>query len=294
MKHIKKGLPFLIALAVIVNLNAQTQTDFKVEISGSGNPVILIPGLISGGDVWAEMEEKLCIEFECHTITLPGFAGVAPQEESPYLENWKENLIQYIQEAKLEEVILIGHSMGGFLSLMIGIEDIPEVHKIIVVDALPFLPALSNPSAETGFKEENARLYMDSFKTFSKEDIYNARMMMAQGMTKDSTKWESITKWAIESDLKTEAYSVTEMMGIDLREAIAQIKIPVLVFGAYDENPVYPSYTAEIAKNAYLAQYESLPNLQFEHAVGSKHFIMYDQPVWMGQKILDFLSANNN
>lgn len=287
------AVSMLITIITVEKGYGQSDFDFTVEITGKGEPVLLIPGLISSGEVWTETVSALSDRYECHVLTMPGFAGVPAHEEGPYLETWKSEIIRYIKENDLHQVTLVGHSLGGFLSLWIAAENLPELKQIIVVDALPFLAGTMNPNAETGFNENSAQQYMNSLSGMDRDGLHATRMMMARGMTNDSTRWEILTEWTMNSDLKTEAYSATEMMGIDLREVIAKITVPVLAIGAFDENPQLPGFTRERMEQTYLSQYQNIKNLQFEVADGAKHFIMYDKPEWMIEKMIDFMVGNN-
>ncbi|WP_069130288.1 alpha/beta fold hydrolase [Rhodohalobacter halophilus] len=282
----------ILVTAFSISSFAQTNYSFKVDISGNGKPVLLIPGLISSGEVWNETVLTLSENYECHVLTMPGFAGVPPQTDAPYIETWKDEIERYIQEQNLDRVTLVGHSLGGFLSIWIASDNLPQLKQIIVVDALPFLAGTMNPNAVTGFNEANAKQYMSSLSGMDVDQLKNTRMMMARGMTNDSTRWEILTEWTLNSDLKTEAYSATEMMGIDLREDIANITVPVLAIGAFDENPQFPGFTREQMEQTYLSQYQNIKNLQFEVADGAKHFIMYDKPEWMVETMKDFMKKN--
>lgn len=293
---IKSLCLFLVSILAVITaiekVYGQSEFDFDVEITGEGNPVLFIPGLISSGEVWAETVSALSDRYECHVLTMPGFAGVPAQDNGPYLETWKSEIIRYVKENELNKVTLVGHSLGGFLSLWITAENLQELNQIIVVDALPFLAGTMNPNAETGFDENSAKQYMNSLSRMAQDQLQSTRMMMARGMTNDSTRWKVITEWSMNSDLKTEAYSATEMMGIDLREDIANITVPVLAIGAFDENPQFPGFTRERMEQTYLSQYHNIKNLQFEVADGAKHFIMFDKPEWMIEKMTDFMAGN--
>ncbi len=84
------------------------------------------------------------------------------------------------------------------------------------------------------------------------------------------------------ADRKTYVYGYVDMLNLDLREAIAKITIPVIVLG--DANP--DKATVEIT---YKAQYEKLPSVVIHYAEISAHFVMYDQPNWFLEKLLDNL-----
>ena len=51
---------------------------FRVHVSGTGRPVLLIPGLASSGGTWTTTVAHLNDRCTCHVLTLAGFAGTPP------------------------------------------------------------------------------------------------------------------------------------------------------------------------------------------------------------------------
>jgi CheY-like chemotaxis protein len=49
-----------------------------VQVTGTGRPILLIPGLASSGDTWTTTVAHLSGRFICHVLTLAGFAGTPP------------------------------------------------------------------------------------------------------------------------------------------------------------------------------------------------------------------------
>ena len=118
---------------------------FSVVKSGTGKQtVIFIPGFACSGDVWAETVSVLKDSYTCYVLTMAGFSGVAP-EECPSFERWKMQIAKFIKEERIEKPILVGHSMGGGLVLAIAAEFPELTGKIVIVDALPCLMALTVP-----------------------------------------------------------------------------------------------------------------------------------------------------
>jgi pimeloyl-ACP methyl ester carboxylesterase len=70
---------------------------------------------------------------------------------------------------------------------------------------------------------------------------------------------------------------------------IANIKVPMLVMAAFDYTEMYPQYTLEVAQSTFQSQYQYANTLQLEMAEGAKHFIMWDKPEWMFEKIDQFI-----
>ena len=131
----------LIFLFFQTTIYSQTEKySFNVEIRGKGKPIILIPGLATSGKVWKQITDSLEKNYECHILTLAGFAGqksISP--EKGYYPIIQKEIISYIKNELNEKPILIGHSFSGFLSLSIASSQPNLLQKLIIVDALSFL-----------------------------------------------------------------------------------------------------------------------------------------------------------
>src|SRR5882672_4350592 len=81
---------------------------FTVDVVGKGKQsVILIPGLTCPGEVWNETVEQFKGKYNCHIITLPGFAGQPAVTHDLFLKSMRDEIIQYIKTNKLRKVILV-------------------------------------------------------------------------------------------------------------------------------------------------------------------------------------------
>ncbi len=105
-------------LAVAAAAGLEAQAPFTVEVSGRGRPMLLIPGLTSGGDVWTATVAEFAKDHEVHVFTLAGFAGVAPiATDTGWLRLQRDAIAGYIRERRLEKPVIVGHSLGGMLAL---------------------------------------------------------------------------------------------------------------------------------------------------------------------------------
>jgi alpha-beta hydrolase superfamily lysophospholipase len=77
-------------------------------------------------------------------------------------------------------------------------------------------------------------------------------------------------------------------MSDDLRDDVSRIKAPTLVLGTWI---AYKDYAPKEAIAAvYTTQYAKLPGVRVEMADNARHFIMYDDPTWMYDRIDNFLN----
>lgn len=272
----------LLFSALCLNVFAQTkQYPFEVSKTGKGKQaIIFIPGFASSGAVWDETKAVFEKDFTCYTLTMAGFAGVKPQP-NPSFENWKNEIANYIKNNKIEKPILIGHSMGGGLALAIAADYPDLIGKIVIVDALPCLAALSDPSFKS--KENNDCSAMVAQMTAMNEtQFYDMQKQMMPRLLEDKAKLETVVDWSVKSDRVTFAQMYCDFFNIDLREKIATIKCPSLI--------LLESYFINL-KPAIEGQYKNLKPANFQYANKGMHFIMYDDKDWYLGQLNNFLKS---
>lgn len=281
----KKYIILIIALlfsAVCLNVFAQTkQYPFEVSKTGKGKQaLIFIPGFASSGDVWSETKANFEKEYTCYTLTMAGFAGIQPQS-NPSFENWKNEIANYIKTNKIEKPILIGHSMGGGLALAIA-SDYPElISKIIVVDALPCLNALMDPSFKS--KENNdCSPMVNQMTAMSETQFLEMQKKMMPRLLEDKSKLDIVVDWSVKSDRKTFAEMFCDFSNTDLREKITTIKCPSLIL--LESNFVN-------FKPAIEGQYKNLKTANFQYAGKGLHFIMFDDKDWYLNQVSNFIKS---
>ncbi len=288
----KKVLIFIgLITAVLVSLDAKDYS-FKVEVSGKGQPMLLIPGLTCAGEVWDETVASLGTDYEYHVVTLPGFAGHPPIATENYLATVGNELITYLKDNELKQAIVVGHSLGGFLSLYIGSRALELVSKLVVVDGLPFLGALRNPAATEESMEEMASMMKKNMELQTAEQYEATQPVMLKSMVNSEEDIEMIMEWGRRSDSRTVAQAMYELYTTDLRQEIANIKAPTLVFGAWIAYQAYGA-TKESTTQLYQAQFVNLEDYQLKMTDKGKHFIMLDDPEFFISELNDFLKAKS-
>eukprot|EP01035_Chromulina_nebulosa_P009361 gene9361-12649_t len=123
-------------------------TRMHVRVDGEAGPgvrdIILIPGLSSSPEVWQGTVDHLGSGWRVHRIHIQGFAG-APVEgnaEGPVAAPVAEEIARYIAENDLEKPVVVGHSMGGTIGMMLAARHPDAVGKLMVVDMVPFMGAM--------------------------------------------------------------------------------------------------------------------------------------------------------
>ncbi len=262
---------------------------FEVTVRGTGQPAILIPGLGCSGDVWQQTVDSLSHHYECHVLTLAGFAGVPPVDLSQgYLPQISQGLVNYIKEKLDEKPVIIGHSLGGFLALTIAADNPGIAKKLVIVDSYPFMPLAFNPQAT----EENVKaqaLQIKQMILHSPDSIFAMQQQQTlQTMVTDKQQAALAAGWTLQSDRPTLAQAMYELMTTDLCDEIAAIQVPVLVMGSWYGARSY-GVTREMVAANLRAQYQNVANCRIILADTALHFIMWDEPAWFINSLADFL-----
>lgn len=286
--NIAKFIVKLILATASLPVAAAGITAFKVEIKGSGAPVILIPGLASSGEVWQDTAARMCVKHQCHILTLAGFAGVpAMGGEQHLLPAAEKQLAAYISANKLGKPIVIGHSLGGFLGMKLASDYPDQVGRLVIVDALPALGATRNPAASKEQLQAGAAQMRDGMRGQDDATFSAMQVRAAASLVTTPSHAERIANWGKQSDRATVTDAMYDIMATDLREDISRIKAPTLVLGAWI---AYQAFAPKAAiEGLYKSQYARLPGVKVEMADTARHFIMYDEPEWMYARIDQFI-----
>uniref|UniRef100_UPI004048EAED alpha/beta fold hydrolase n=1 Tax=Fulvivirga sp. TaxID=1931237 RepID=UPI004048EAED len=273
--------------------SAEQKYSLTVKKSGKGQAVIFIPGLTCDGSVWDGTVKDLGSNYESHVFTLPGFSGSKPLEnlDNNYLGKMTNAISDYIRSNKLGKVTIVGHSLGGFLAMKIALSEPDLVSKMILVDALPFLPAVRNPSITNEQAEAYALNYKQSMLqkgNLPKEEKIAAQKEFLDYMISDSVFVETAIKWYLESDNATVAQAMYEMNTTDLRDELTKIEVPTLVLGSWVAGKPYGA-TKEGALRSYKDQFAKLTNVKIDMSETGKHFIMWDDPEFLNEWLKKFL-----
>lgn len=296
-KTFKILVTLLVAIFTAISASAQSNQDkydFKVSIYGEGKDIVLIPGLSSPGAVWDSTVEELKQNYTCHVLSLPGFAGVDPVElKDGFLPEMADQIVYYIKENQLNDPILMGHSLGGFLSLYIGTEYPELVSKIVSVDGVPFLPAMINPVATQETGKMMARQMSQQMRSLEGDMRREMHKNVISTMVTNPDQQELAVEWSMKSDIETINQAMYDLYTTDLRDDISAIEVPILVLGAwkgYENYGITKQRTKEMLKD----QYEEAQEVEIKVSDSGKHFLMWDDPEFVLDSFRSFMANPNS
>ena len=106
------------------------------KILGQGKPLIILHGLFGMLDNWQALAKEFACFFETHIVDLRNHGRSFHANQHNY-EVMSEDLLSYLNTYNLDEVSLIGHSMGGKAAMNFACMYPDRVEKLVVVDISP-------------------------------------------------------------------------------------------------------------------------------------------------------------
>jgi pimeloyl-[acyl-carrier protein] methyl ester esterase len=259
---------------------------FSDEIIGKGADIILIPGLASSRDTWKGQIGPLASHYRIHLIQVAGFAGEPSRSNATgaVVVPTAEALDAYLVSQHLTPAVLIGHSLGGTMTLYLAEHHPDHIKKALLVDALPFFATvMGNPQATV----ESMTPIAAGIRANSMPDTPERMAQRMATMAVAQSDKDVISNWSKSSDASVIRNALADDLTLDLRPGLATISTPLTL--------VYPDYAPlgspkGAADGQYRGAYSAVPHMTFVPVTDSLHFIMLDQPKQFESALNAFLA----
>ena len=210
---------------------------------GTGKDIVLLHGWGQNIEMMKPIGDRLCKHFKITILDLPGYGSSSeptyPWEVSDYVEMLKE----FLNELKIDNPILIGHSFGGKVSLLYASKY--KVHKLVLL-ASPFKKEIEKLSLKVKFLKFMKKVpVINKLEGFAKKHI-------------GSTDYRSA------SDMMRKI--LVNTVNLDITEDVKNIKCPTLaIWGTNDEAvPVERVYELEkLISDCGVITYEGLSHYAY-------------------------------
>ncbi|MBP6976847.1 MAG: alpha/beta fold hydrolase [Bacteroidales bacterium] len=248
---------------------------------GEGKPVILLHGIFGSSDNWVTIGRQLGEHF---SVYIPDQRNHGQSPHSPVFNYYAlvEDLREFIAELALENITLIGHSMGGKVAMSFALDQPRLVNQLVIIDISP------------------------GFNTIRQEHRDILRIMRAVDLTTISSRQEAeaeLRKWPLSERiqsfiLKNLYRSGTDRfawrINLDAIEDNAE-----LIFGPIPFSGRYPGPVLVIqgGDSTYITHDNKevfnhyFPNVRFSIIPGASHWVHADKPDDMMKTLLDFLQG---
>ena len=259
--------------------------DIYYEITGSGDPLVLISGLGYDHWMWHKMVPGLAEHFQVVTFDNRG-VGDTDKPTGPYTAQMlADDTAGLIEALEFAPAAVMGHSMGGFVAQALALSR-PELISKLILSATNF----GGPNHVPVTPEALAVL------TDTESDpIERLRRGIVISTTPgfEDEHPEIIEEWLayrVEHPIDPAAYQAQLAIGLSLASEEAafegklqQVELPTLILFGEDDKVVPPG-------NAQLLDRE-LPNSTVVILPNAGHFFPFDAPQRAVEAVVEFLEA---
>ncbi|MFT4901514.1 MAG: esterase [Lentimonas sp.] len=99
----------------------------------SATPLVILHGLLGASRNWTTVGRALQKRFDVHVLDLRNH-GSSPHTETMRWNELTSDVKRYLQDNGLNEVCLMGHSLGGKIAMKFACDYSKRVRKLVVVD----------------------------------------------------------------------------------------------------------------------------------------------------------------
>lgn len=248
-----------------------TSRRIAVSVRGAGRDVLLIPGLASGPGVWNGVVGGVP-GYRFHLIHVKGFAGLAPDANAsgPLLAPIADEIARYVTAAGIQRPAIVGHSMGGTLTMMLGLKGLGS--RLMVVDMLPAGAAMVGGTASgMGYLADQLNGYLTGTAA--------GRRYLAQLVAQ--------APGAKGSDPDVIANALRDLANVDLGPQLPRMDPPLEVVYAIGADKEQAGEITARFRSAYAGKRGVLMK-----PIGpSGHMVMADQPTRFNAELASFLKG---
>ena len=248
------------------------------NIIGEGTPFVILHGFLGMSDNWKSFGLKMSQNgYQMHLVDQRNHGRSFHDSEFNY-EVLGDDLLAYCNSKGLNEIILLGHSMGGKTAMLFACKYPELVSKLVVADISPRFYPVHHDQILNGL----SALDFSEIKSRSRADEVLSSFVSELGVRQFLLKnlyWVSPGQLALRVNLEVLRNHVSEV-GEALDQS-ARSKVSTL-FLKGDRSEYISASDSEIIKGHF-------PNSKIEAIFNAGHWLHAENPVMFYEKVLEFI-----
>lgn len=282
------GMVFCVALVGRVSVAAEADsspvvtkvasfdgTEIYCESRGDGETALLfLHGWCGTHDYWKHQVDAFAKDYRVVTIDQAGHGASGKDRKEWTIDSLAADVAAVVDALKLKRVVLVGHSMGGPVSMAAAPKLPGTVVGIVGVDTLHNVEFRWNPEEANGFlaglKNDFPGTLRAGLKGLNRDDV-------------DPALLESLTADALERDPVMALGLMTDMTGLDESKLMSAVKAPIRCINAA------PSFAyalpTQVETNRKYADYDAV----IMEGVG--HYPMLETPEEFNSRLAEVLQG---
>ena len=252
--------------------------DLHYRSFGQGQPVIILHGLFGSSRNWQSIAKKLAEKYKVFTVDLRNHGQSTHVDSMTYFE-MADDINYLVKTLELNNVSLIGHSMGGKVAMITSLLYKGVVSNLVVVDIAPvdyfhtyqklFL-AMNTLPLDNIKSRKDAEIYID-------EKINDS--WLTQFLLQNLSRSDSGFKWQI--NLPSIELNITHINRFPELKDDLQFDSPSLFIGGANSEFIRPEFHESI--------YRYFPGARIKMIENAGHMLHVEQPGVTYESIKSFL-----
>jgi len=244
---------------------------------GKGSPLLFVHGFPLNGDAWSRQLDAFKATNRVLTPDLPGFGASAPAAGPASMGRYAEDLFTLCQHLETGPVVLVGHSMGGYIALAFARAYPLFLRGLVLVSTRA---GADQPGVATARRESAALVRNGGFEVVVKGLM--PKMLSTTPSSEGLAEAVHDIMWT--SSLSGVAGALLAMADRpDQRSHLDELRMPTLVMTGADDTLIPPSESAELARGIPRAELIVIP--------GAGHLVAYEQPLAFNEGLKAWLEA---
>ena len=252
------------------------QGNVHYEVFGRGKPVILLHGWLGSWGLWQQTMADLSGSYRTYALDFWGFGESGKKRATYNVQDFVSLVDQFMESLGIASAPLVGHSMGGTVSLSVAIQFPQRVSKVAVAGSPIAGSSLAPLLKMAGYRPIAFLLFnlMGPFRAWMK--YFYSRHICLDPRFPDMMD-RDLSRTTLESFLR----SIASLRRTDLRPSLGQVKVPALGLYGDMDRVVHPLQWQPFETGIAQAQIARFPD--------AGHFMMLESPVEFSRRLKQFL-----
>lgn len=203
------------------------------KIIGKGKAVVLLHGFMENNKMWEEISKTLSEDFLVIMPDLLGHGKTPSISENHSMETQAKKTIELLDELNIKKATFIGHSMGGYISMVIAKNHADRMNGLCLLNSHTMADSIEKKKQRLK-SIDIIKKNKDSFINHSISLLFNQEKLNSLQKEIDTAK-----KWALETDIDGIIASINGMRNReDTTELLNELSIPILMILGKKDNGI--------------------------------------------------------
>ena len=244
--------------------------------TGSGSPIVLIPGLAGGCQLLGPLARSLAVDHHVYSYQLRAENDCFVLRHPFDLDDLVEDLAEMLDHLKLESPTIMGLSFGGIIALKFAMRYPYRLNRLIIQGA--------SARYEQGLIQQIASTVLARFPLPADSPFVNQFFnLLFGGKQKRDSLFDFVTQQIWRTDQSVMAHRFRLVEGLDIEDQLDRIKAPTLVLSGDRDVFISPRSLQPLR--------ERIPDVQFERLPSCGHLAFVTKPDAIVSKVASFMES---